>query len=123
MQEFEFDIIGMGAVRTTAKGKSFDERFQRYARYKTALRMFLRGVGVKECPERFEITFVMPFPISYTQKQRKELEGQPHRYKPDLDNLVKGFMDCFGKDDSGVHEFYARKIWGKDGKIILKVVD
>ena len=123
MQEFEFDIIGMGAVRTTAKGKSFDERFQRYARYKTALRMFLRGVGIKECPERFEITFVMPFPISYTQKQRKELEGQPHRYKPDLDNLVKGFIDCFGKDDSGVHEFYARKIWGKDGKIILKVVN
>ena len=85
--------------------------------------MFLRGVGIKECPDRFEITFVMPFPISYTQKQRKELDGHPHRYKPDLDNLVKGFMDCFGKDDSGVHEFYARKIWGKDGKIILKVVN
>ena len=122
MQEFEFDIIGMGAVRTTQRAK-FSEPFQRYARYKTALRMFLRGVGIKECPERFEITFVMPLPISYTQKQRKELEGQPHRYKPDLDNLVKGFMDCFGKEDSGVHEFYARKIWGKDGKIILKVVN
>jgi Holliday junction resolvase RusA-like endonuclease len=63
----------------------------------------------------------MPFPISYTQQQRKELEGQPHRYKPDLDNLVKGFMDCFGKDDSGVNELYAKKIWGNQGKIILKI--
>lgn len=122
MKQFEIDIVGMGAVRTTQRAK-FSEPFQRYARYKTALRMFLRGFGIKECPERFEITFVMPFPVSYTRKQCKELEGQPHRYKPDIDNLVKGFMDCFGKEDSGVHEVHARKIWGYDGKIILGIIE
>ena len=116
----EIDINPMGAVRTTQKGKYTDERYHKYARYKTAVMMFLRGFGVRECPESFRIQFVMPFPISYTQKQCRELEGSPHRYKPDIDNMVKGFMDCFGKDDSGVHTIQAQKVWGYEGKIILE---
>ena len=116
-------MTGMGAVRTTQRGKYTDERYKKYSRYKTALMLFLRSHGIRECPERFKIEFVMPFPDSYTQKQRKELTSKPHRYKPDIDNLVKGFMDCFGKDDSGVYEIHARKLWGIDGKIILTIPD
>lgn len=116
----EIDINPMGAVRTTQRAKFSDERFHKYARYKTALAMFLRGYNIKQCPEVFKIQFVMPFPISYTQKQCRELVGSPHRYKPDIDNLVKGFMDCFGKDDSGVHRIEAEKVWGYDGRIILE---
>ena len=121
MRIIELDITGMGAVRTTQKGKFTDERYHKYARYKQALVMLMKGVGIRECPERFEITFVIPFPISYTNKQCASMQGEPHRYKPDLDNLVKGFMDCWGKDDSGVHSIRANKFWGYNGKIILSI--
>ena len=114
---------GMGAVRTTQRGKFTDERHKKYSRYKTALMLFLRSHGIRQCPERFKIEFVMQFPDSYTKKQCADKVGKPHCYKPDLDNLVKGFMDCFGKDDSEVHEIHARKIWGYDGKIILTIPD
>jgi Holliday junction resolvase RusA-like endonuclease len=118
--KIEIDINPMGAVRTTQRAKFTDERFKRYQSYKTALMMFLRGYNIRQCPEVFRIQFVMPFPVSYTQKQCKEKVCKPHQYKPDLDNLVKGFMDCFGKDDSGVHRIEAEKVWGYEGKIILE---
>ncbi len=56
---------------------------------------------------------------SYTEKQKDEKRGQPHEQKPDLDNLIKAFMDCFGKDDSHVSKINAEKIWADRGSIII----
>ena len=109
----------MGAVRTTQAGKFADKRYHRYRDYKTELRLLLKQVGIHKCPSAFFIKFVMPFPVSYTDRKKDFLRGRPHTQKPDLDNLVKGFMDCFGTDDSGVHWIRMSKVWGDEGKIIL----
>ena len=111
----------MGSVRTTQAGKFADKRYHRYRDYKTELRLLLKQVGIHKCPSAFFIKFVMPFPVSYTDKKKDTLRGKPHTQKPDLDNLVKGFMDCFGTDDSGVHAITMLKVWGDEGKIILGI--
>jgi Holliday junction resolvase RusA-like endonuclease len=119
--QYKIIINPMGSVRTTQAGKFADKRYHRYRDYKTELRLLLKQVGIHKCPSAFFIKFVMPFPVSYTDKKKDTLRGKPHTQKPDLDNLVKGFMDCFGTDDSGVHAITMLKVWGDEGKIILGI--
>lgn len=121
MKQIILPIAGMGAVRTTQAGKFSDKRYKVYQVYKQALYALLASNGIKSCPAEFRITFVMPVFDSYTERQKQAKIGQPHTQKPDLDNLVKGFMDCFGKDDSGVHHIEMAKIWGEKGGIVLEI--
>ena len=67
------------------------------------------------------ITFILPMSKSWSKKKKLELDGQPHIIKPDLDNLIKAFKDALLEEDSHVW-CYGRmeKIWGKEGKIIIK---
>lgn len=66
------------------------------------------------------ITFVLPFPKTYSNKKRKELLGKPHMLKPDLDNILKGWQDALIDNDSKIHTYNnIRKIWGIEGKIII----
>jgi Holliday junction resolvase RusA-like endonuclease len=48
--------------------------------------------------------------------------GQPHRQKPDLDNILKFLMDSLlpNGGDEVVHTINARKIWGEYGKILIE---
>ena len=46
------------------------------------------------CPLRnWAIRFYMPFPKSYSKAKREQLAGKPHTIKPDVDNLIKAFLD------------------------------
>ena len=62
----------------------------------------------------------MPMPKSWSGKKQKEMDRQPHQQKPDLDNLLKGLGDAVYDDDSGIHQIEARKIWGKQGMLIIE---
>ncbi len=62
----------------------------------------------------------MPFPRSWSAKKKAAHLGQPHRQKPDLDNLIKALLDAALDDDSGVHEMTARKVWGEEGEIQIE---
>jgi Holliday junction resolvase RusA-like endonuclease len=70
----------------------------------------LRGV---EVPESCELVFYMPFPLGYSDKKRLELEGKPHQFKPDLDNLIKALLDSVLKSDERVWNISAMKVWSK----------
>ncbi len=71
--------------------------------------------------ETLSLTFIIPFPKSYSNKKKNELRGQPHRLRPDLDNLLKAFKDALCKEDSYIHTYQnINKIWGDDGQIIVK---
>lgn len=74
-----------------------------------------------ELPERgASIVFVLPMPTSWSKRKRAEMDGQPHRQTPDLDNLVKALSDAVHADDSGIwHYSDIRKVWGITGKIII----
>lgn len=72
-----------------------------------------------EVPRVLSVTFVVPFPKSYSKKKRESLLGQPHEQRPDLDNYIKAFQDALAKEDCQIHTYKnCRKIWGETGKII-----
>jgi len=73
-----------------------------------------------EVSNAYKVTFVMPFPDSLSEKKKVEYEGKPHRIRPDLDNMLKALNDCLLAEDSAVHYVTAKKIWGREGKIIVE---
>ncbi|WP_234262277.1 RusA family crossover junction endodeoxyribonuclease [Klebsiella aerogenes] len=71
-------------------------------------------------PANAHIVFVIPMPKSWSQKKRKQQDGQPHQQKPDIDNLTKSLLDALFDDDSHVWDVRASKIWGETGMIIIE---
>jgi Holliday junction resolvase RusA-like endonuclease len=69
--------------------------------------------------QRLSITFYLPMPKSWSQKKRLATIGQPHDQKPDIDNLVKGFMDTFAAEDKHVAILHAEKYWAEKGAITI----
>lgn len=70
--------------------------------------------------DSLDIVFQIPFPASYTKKKRASLLGRPHQEKPDIDNLVKAWLDACLSDDKKVWDVRARKVWGEKGRIFVK---
>lgn len=66
------------------------------------------------------ITFYMPMPQSWSQKKKREMVGQPHRQRPDLDNLAKALMDALYEDDSCISEITLKKVWASKAAIEIK---
>jgi len=66
-------------------------------------------------------------PMSKTaHKRRPEIANQPHLEKPDLDNLIKGFLDAFKKeDDCKIWTVKGEKFWTprEKGQMVVYVFD
>lgn len=81
----------------------------------------VRAAGI-ELPEAgAHITFYMPMPASWSLKKRWEMQGKPHKQKPDVDNLGKALMDACLDDDSGVWDVRTTKLWAVNGAIQVKI--
>ena len=70
-----------------------------------------RQMGDQALPEAFWVRFWVPMPASYSKAKRIALAAEPHRQKPDLDNLLKALMDACLVDDSRVWRIEAAKSW------------
>jgi len=81
----------------------------------------MRKINLPCC--RGHVTFVLPMPESWSEKKKSQLEGLAHRNKPDLDNLIKALGDAIYKNDSGIWDIHATKLWGREGKIIIETSD
>lgn len=68
----------------------------------------------------YMVTFVMPMPESLSEKKKQEYDGKPHQVRPDVDNMLKAVNDCLLSEDSAVYFVVAKKVWGREGKIILE---
>ncbi len=65
----------------------------------------------------------MPMPKSWSKKKRAEMDSKDHRQKPDLDNLIKAFLDSVAEgDDAFVSSLSATKLWGEKGRIWYNIV-
>jgi len=42
--------------------------------------------------------------------------------RPDLDNLIKAFMDAALKEDSGVYKIRATKKWDTEDGVVIKIL-
>lgn len=74
-----------------------------------------------EIPESgFHILFVLPIPKSWSNQKQQEMCWQGHRQTPDLDNLCKALFDAIYKNDSVIWDYWATKLWGKEGSITIE---
>lgn len=63
----------------------------------------------------------LPMPKSWPQKKRDAMRGQPHRQKPDRDNIDKGILDALFEDDCGVYAGHLVKRWDDGGGARLEI--
>jgi len=92
----------------------------RYHQYKDEMRAAFQSLD----GDRLQMRFGVPMPKSWSKKKRREMNGSPHRAKPDIDNLIKAVLDALLAEDSHVYEIVAVKRWSEFGSIeILPLED
>src|SRR6266478_9431797 len=62
-------------------------------------------------PEMLRVEFYLPVPASWSLKKQVQYHRQPHRQRPDIDNLCKAVMDALAKEDSYIYILHAEKYW------------
>lgn len=68
--------------------------------------------------EGARITFWLPMPASWPKYKQEQSEGQLHRQRPDLDNLLKSVLDALYGEDSHIARLEGlEKRWGREGCI------
>ena len=110
------DIVPVPKPRMTRSDKwKKRDCVVRYRAFCDELRLKL-----KELPEDLDIVFYLPMPNTWSIKKKKEMAGQPHKQKPDIDNLLKAILDAMLDDDSGIWKVKAEKRWARSGQIVFK---
>jgi Holliday junction resolvase RusA-like endonuclease len=78
-------------------------------------------------PMEINFVFFMPLLAGWSKKKKKEMVGQPHVKRPDRDNLLKFIQDCMNgivyDDDSQVWNGTVKKIYGKEPRTIIAIVE
>jgi Holliday junction resolvase RusA-like endonuclease len=72
-----------------------------------------------------QMFFYFSTPSSWSAKKCRELSGQPHRVRPDLDNCVKSVMDALFALDSTVYKITAQKMYaspGEEPRTVVKLI-
>jgi Holliday junction resolvase RusA-like endonuclease len=93
---------------------------EKYRSFKDEVR--LKQVTLPE--SGYHVIFVLPMPKSWSKKKKSEMYMQPHRQRPDKDNLEKALLDALFQEDSHIWDGRVTKIWGETGAImIIKDID
>lgn len=116
-QIIRIPVTPLGKPRMTQRDKwQVRPTVMAYRAYCDELRLRLPRY---ELPEELKIVFHLPMPKSWSARHRAQSYGQRHDQKPDIDNLVKGFMDAFKAEDKHVAILHAEKYWAVEGGIII----
>jgi len=87
---------------------------QKYWEYKDTL--LLLSSTWRPPQAHYWVAFYLPMPKSWTKKRKVALAGRPHKQKPDIDNLLKGWLDVFGEDKE-TWSVGSTKLWATQGRI------
>ena len=125
IKSFYVEIDPMPAPRMVYSdryGKKGERRsvVMRYHTYKDTLRL-VHKIHLTEEDCDVEIHFRIPMPKSWSRKKKALMYGQPHQQVPDIDNLVKGFLDAVCDDDRHIYKISAAKTWSGKGAIYCQV--
>lgn len=93
------------------QGLKRKRRLEKYNHYKNNLWLRAREAEFEVPEGLFRIVFYMPVPASWSGRKKGAHHMQPHRSKPDIDNLVKAFFDALLKEDKGIWDYRAAKFW------------
>lgn len=80
----------------------------RYFAYCDRLRELGSG---REVSPVLVLRFYISMPRTWSIKKKAEMEGRPHQQRPDIDNLIKAFLDALCEEDSYVYDVHATKYW------------
>ena len=114
-----FYVDPMGKPRMTQRDR-WKKRavVERYFAYRDTVRLQANLCNF-ELTGVLEITFYIPAPKE-AAKTRELYRDMPHTKKPDIDNLIKAFLDCF-EEDKMIHTINAKKIWTLEkGRIVTR---
>lgn len=97
-------------------------RSDRWKKRTTVVRYFafcdqLRLLWKEPVPPELALRFYITMPKSWSKKKKLDMDGKPHQQRPDIDNLVKAFLDALCEDDSYVYKIHCEKYWSTDGRI------
>jgi len=118
MPAYRFDVVPVAAPRMNQA-----DRWRRrpcvvkYFEYRDQVRALAAEQGFT-LAEEFLLWFQIPMPKSWSQRRKRMMFGEPCRSKPDVDNLAKGFFDCFG-EDKHVWSVQMTKTWHDKGGIVV----
>ena len=113
----EYDITPVTKPRMTRRDKWKKRKCtSQYWAFKDEVR--LNGLSIPE--SGYHIIFILPMPRSWSEKKKLKMDGKPHQQTPDKDNLEKALLDAVYDNDCRVWDGRVSKIWGREGKIIVK---
>lgn len=106
----------MGAVRQN-RSDSWKQRpaVLRYRDYRDELRRQAKDLTIPA--GGLILVFSFKPPKSVSKKLYNQMIDSPHVVKPDIDNLVKAFLDALLINDQHIWDVRAIKIWGEIDKI------
>ena len=119
--------IGKARPRLSRYGTYTPQKTKDYEEYVKLC--YINKYNVKlaptEKPLKAKITAFFEVPTSYSKKKKKELIGQPHTNKPDIDNIVKIILDSLNglayKDDKQIVKLEVEKLYGEEAKVVLEI--
>jgi Holliday junction resolvase RusA-like endonuclease len=117
MPPIKLDIVPVPKPRMV-KSDSWAKRPEvlRYWDFKSKL---IELYGDRELPESIGLVFIIPMPISWSEKKKALHDGKPHQVKGDIDNYIKATLDCLADNDAYIWRVDAVKRWGREGSITI----
>lgn len=120
---YSFDILPMPKPRMTQKDKwAKRDVVVQYFGFKDILRIQAKKMGFS-IDNTIESVFFVPMPSSWSKKKKELMNGMPCKVRPDVDNLVKAFMDSLGnnngQDDNVIWKDNSEKRWAYHGSILI----
>ncbi len=80
----------------------------------------VKELGITVSESGTHVTFVIAMPKSWSNMQKTYMDGMCHQSTKDVDNLLKALLDAIFNDDKYIWDIRITKIWGYEGKIIIK---
>jgi Holliday junction resolvase RusA-like endonuclease len=81
----------------------------------------MRRPLLNEAIHEVHLTFNIPMPESWSKKKKTEMVMRPHQQKPDIDNLLKAWMDCLYRNDQVIWRVSMEKRWSVKGSIEVRL--
>lgn len=115
--EIKFTVPGppMGKPRMTQRDRWMKRpAVLRYREYCDRIRAAAGEIA--QDPIAIEVNAFIAMPESWSKKKKSEMNGKPHRAKPDYDNICKSAGDALFKEDSCLAGGSGWKTWCKPGE-------
>ena len=118
MLPIRLDIVPIPKPRMTQSDRwVVRDATTRYWEFKEKL---IELYGDRELPESIGLIFIIPMPISWSEKKKNLMDGKPHQVKGDIDNYIKATFDCLADNDAYIWRVDAVKQWGRSGSIQIR---